>query len=68
LPVNFMTASYPDTETPKAAPTLIEVDNAVILKLRPAAAQRGMTVAAIAREILDVVATEKLVDAVLDDG
>jgi hypothetical protein len=35
--------------------------------LHPEAARRGLTVPAIAREILDVVVTEKLVDAVLDD-
>jgi hypothetical protein len=49
-------------------PLVVELEHAIVLQLRPAAARRGLSVSTLAREILDVVATERLVDAVLDDG
>ena len=50
-----------------APPLVVELDRATVLRLRPEAARRGLSGPAIAREILDVVATDKLVDVVLDD-
>ena len=42
--------------------------NDILEALHPYAGQRGKTVNAIAREIVDTVVQEGLVDAVLDDG
>jgi hypothetical protein len=47
---------------------LIEIDREIVRRLRPAAVARGTTVVEIAREVLEVVASDRLVDAVLDDG
>ncbi len=57
----------PEPSKTERPATIVEIDHAVVIQLRPEAARRGLTVSAIAREILDVVATEKLVGAVLDD-
>jgi hypothetical protein len=45
----------------------VELEPHVALRLRPAAVARGTTVPEIAREILEIVAADKLIDAVLDD-
>jgi hypothetical protein len=48
-------------------PLLVEVAPDVIRGLRPAAARRGLSVAALVHDLLDVVAMDKLTDAILDD-
>jgi hypothetical protein len=46
---------------------LIEVDHGIVVQLRRDAAIRGMPVASLIRELLDVIATDGLAGAVLDD-
>jgi len=54
----------PETERPA---TIIEFDHAVVLRLRPEAARRGITVVQLARDLLDRIADDDLTRAVLDD-
>jgi hypothetical protein len=50
-------------------PLCIEVEAAVIRQLlRPEAAKRGLNVTSLIRNLLNVVATDHLVTAILDDG
>lgn len=46
---------------------MIEVEHEVIVRLRRDAAIREMPVASLIRELLDVIANDRLVTAVLDD-
>ena len=48
--------------------TVVEIAHDVVLVLRHEAARRGLSVPGLVREILDVVATDHLVGAILDDG
>jgi hypothetical protein len=48
-------------------PVMIPVEHSVATRLRRAAAERGMPVKSLICELLDVIASDKLVDAVLDD-
>jgi hypothetical protein len=48
-------------------PLQIEIEPSVVRQLRPAAARRGLSVAALVHDLLDVVAMDKLADAILDD-
>jgi hypothetical protein len=50
------------------SPLCIEVEAAVIRQLRPEAAKRGLNITSLIRNLLDVVATDHLVTAILDDG
>jgi hypothetical protein len=63
-PVGPHIPSQPDT-----APHMsrIEVEHAVIMALRPEARRRDVSVERLVRNILTVVATDRLVTAVLDD-
>jgi hypothetical protein len=45
----------------------VEIEHEVAVRLRAAAAECGTTVPALAGQIIDTVAADKLVDAVLDD-
>jgi hypothetical protein len=54
-----------DTSPPFLA---VEIDRDLIRALRPEAASRAISVPRLIREILETVATDKLVGAVLDDG
>jgi hypothetical protein len=47
--------------------TTIDVEKAVLTKLRTAAAARDCSVEQLARRLLDTIAKEQLADAVLDD-
>jgi hypothetical protein len=47
---------------------MIEVEHEVVVRLRRDAAIREMPVAALIRQLLDTIAADRLVDAVLDDG
>ncbi len=49
-------------------PLLIELELDLVRQLRPAAARRGLSVAALVRDLLDVVAADQLTDAILDDA
>ncbi len=49
-------------------PLTVEVAPDVIRGLRPEAARRGLSVAALVRDLLDVVAADQLVGAILDDA
>jgi hypothetical protein len=49
------------------APTVIEV-HALVVRLRPEARRRDMPLARLVRDLLDRIADDQLVDAVLDDG
>jgi hypothetical protein len=44
----------------------IELDAGLVTALRPEAARRGVTVPRLARDLLDTIATDRLVRAVLD--
>jgi hypothetical protein len=46
----------------------IEVDREVVVRLRPAAAKRDMPVTRLIHDLLDVIAADQLVTAVLDDA
>ncbi len=48
-------------------PVQIELEIDLVRRLRPEAARRGVSVAALVRDLLDVVAADQLVDAILDD-
>jgi hypothetical protein len=50
------------------APLRLEIEPDVVRQLRPEAARRGLSVAALVREVLDVVAADGLVGAILDDA
>jgi hypothetical protein len=54
-----------DTSPPFVA---VEIDREVARALRPEAARRGTSVPQLCRDLLETVATDKLVGAVLDDG
>jgi hypothetical protein len=60
-----MPRPFGDTSPPY---TEIEIDRALIRAFRPEAARRAISVQRLIREILERVATDKLVSAVLDDG
>jgi hypothetical protein len=47
---------------------LVEIEHEVVVRLRRDAAIREMPVQSLIRELLDVIATDRLVTAVLDDG
>ncbi len=49
-------------------PMLLELEHELVRKLRPEAARRGLSVAALVRDLLDVVAADQLVGAILDDA
>lgn len=49
-------------------PTTIELDAELMVQLRPHAKFREKSVVALAKELLDTVVYEHLIDAVLDDG
>jgi hypothetical protein len=61
-----MTAQSPESE-PAHHSTIIELDPSVVLRLRPAAAERGVTVPGLIRDLLDRIVEDDLVQAVLDD-
>ena len=44
-----------------------EIDRSILNKLRPAAAARGTSVNRLVRQLLDVIANDKLTGAILDD-
>jgi uncharacterized protein (UPF0264 family) len=46
----------------------VEFNRATLQQLRPEAAARGTSVPQLIRDVIEVVATDKLVGAVLDDG
>ncbi len=46
----------------------IELELDLVRRLRPEAARRGVSVAALVRDLLDVVAADQLVGAILDDN
>ena len=48
-------------------PVTIEVDHCIVARLRIEAARRERTVKSLILELLDTIANDKLVDAVLDD-
>jgi hypothetical protein len=48
-------------------PTVVEIAHNTVLSLRREAAKRETTVERLARELLDVIAADGLVGAVLDD-
>ena len=58
-------ASGPRQERPVVT---IEVEHAVVARLRVEAARRDMPVKSLVRNLLDVIASDGLVTAVLDDG
>jgi hypothetical protein len=47
---------------------MIEVEHELVVQLRRDAAIRSMPVAGLIRELLGTIVSDKLVDAVLDDG
>ncbi len=57
----------PHETEPAHHPTLIEIDHAVVLRLRPEAARRGITVSQLARDLLDRIADDDLTPAVMLD-
>jgi hypothetical protein len=46
----------------------IEVEHAVVVRLRREAARRDMPVKVLIRDLLDVIAADQLTGAILDDG
>jgi hypothetical protein len=48
--------------------TAIELDNDIIVRFRVEAAKRERTVTSLIRELLDVIATDRLTTAILDDA
>jgi hypothetical protein len=56
------------TETPVSPLTVtVEVDRDSLVRLRPAAARRATTPARLIGDLLQIIATDGLVDAVMDD-
>jgi hypothetical protein len=49
-------------------PTVVEIAHEVVVSLRREARRRDTTVERLARDLLDIIATDGLVGAVLDDG
>lgn len=49
-------------------PRQLVLDPRTILKLQPAAQARGITVMALAGQLLDTIVRDQIIDAVLDDG
>jgi hypothetical protein len=49
-------------------PTLVELDHALVARLRPEAARRDVRVVRLIHGLLDVIATDQLTGAILDDG
>ena len=48
--------------------TAVDIDRSILTKLRPAAVERDCSVERLVRQLLDVIATDKLTGAILDDG
>ena len=48
--------------------TMIEVDHALVTRLRPEAARRDVPVNRLLHDLLDVIAADQLTTAILDDG
>jgi hypothetical protein len=67
-----VTASDSTKPTPperdRHAPVTLEVGHDVVVGLRKAAAARDLPVKVLMCSLLDAIATDQLVDAVLDDG
>jgi len=53
---------------PFYSPNVIEVDREILVRLRPEAARRNVSVAFLIRDLLDVIVTDNLTGAILDDG
>jgi hypothetical protein len=53
---------------PQARPLVIELDHALVVRLRPKAARRDVPVVRLIHDLLDVIAADQLTGAILDDG
>ena len=53
---------------PFYSPNVIEVDREILVRLRPEAARRNVSVVFLIRDLLDVIVTDNLTGAILDDG
>jgi hypothetical protein len=47
---------------------VIELDHALVVRLRPKAARRDVPVVRLIHDLLDVIAADQLTGAILDDG
>jgi hypothetical protein len=48
-------------------PALVEVDHDLVVRLRPEAARREVSVNRLIRDLLDIIVDDKLTTAILDD-
>jgi hypothetical protein len=61
-------STRPESASHLVRTTAIEIEHDLIVRLRPEAAARETTVQNLVRELLDVIASDKLTAAILDDG
>jgi hypothetical protein len=57
----------PARRTNNSGLVAVELNRDLLMRLRPAAAHRNTTVPQLVRDLLEVVAADRLVDAILDD-